>query len=457
LDDIAGHISYLNREKDARQFSQPIVKKVLVPIVSESQMKNVKEFDKFVAKTESEAAVLELQNELEKKTEKIEGELKEIDKNRFQYLKKICEEQHDMPQKKCDTIVNKRIAELVREVKEYTKDIREQIKKIRSDMKDSNQTKRDALSIIQTKINQNPELFARYKSSTYAALRRACSSKSISSRFEEVTKDIPQVAELDRQIQIDKERIDMMEERAKIDVASFKLKLKQMKEMLRDPLLNDLERSVLESTIRSSQSEFRKTQKNNTKKMNDDIADIQKEIKKTEKSKKKVFAKVRKTLKRIVKDKKKEEKENKKKERELRKSLRAEGELIDEIQDDQVKAMVERKQVTIEKDLESFSEEVREKYAAKERERKEKEAVKEANKKAKEAEKTRKVQEKLKEKAKKEAKKDAEKTRKAQEKLKEKAEKEAKKEAEKTRKAQEKIKEKEQAKAAKAATRKNKK
>jgi hypothetical protein len=447
LDDIAGHISYLNREKDARQFSQPIVKKVLVPIVTESQMKDVKDFDKFIAKTDSEAAVLQLQNELAKNTEKIEGELKEIDKNRFQYLKQICQEQDTIPQKKCNTIVNKRIAELVREVREYTKGIREQIKDIRTSIKDSNTNKRDALLAIQNKINENPELFQKYRTSTYAALRTACSSKSMTSRFSEVTKDIPQVAELDRQIQIDEERIAMMEQRAKIDVASFKLKLKQMKEMLRDPQWNDLERSVLESTIQISKKEFRKTQKTNSKKFKEEIDDIQKEIKETEKAKKKVFAKVRKTLKKIVANNKKDEKENQKKERELRKSQRAQGELMDEIQDEEVRVMAERKQVMIESDLKEIEEEEREKYAEKARKQKEKEVAKEEKQRAKESEKTRKAQEKLREQERKatekEAKKNADKTRKAQEKLREQSEKEAKKNADKTRKAQEKLREQE--------------
>ena len=33
MDEVAGHISYLNREKDARQFSQPVIKQVKVPVM----------------------------------------------------------------------------------------------------------------------------------------------------------------------------------------------------------------------------------------------------------------------------------------------------------------------------------------------------------------------------------------------------------------------------------------
>jgi hypothetical protein len=263
LDDIAGHISYLNREKDARQFAQPIIKRVMVPIVTEYQMKDVKDFDKFIAKSDAEAEVLQLEAEVEHVAEKIEGELSEIDKTRFQYLKKACDEHPEIPKKKCNTIINRNITALVREAKDHVKEIKDQSKKLKGQIKTTKSGRQDILRQIKNRILDHPELFSRYKKSTYAALRDACSTTIKSSKqFLDAVKDIPEVQELNRRIDAYKEEISSIENQEIVSKNVIKLKIKRAKEMLRDPYIAPLERSILELTIRSYEKERRKTVKN---------------------------------------------------------------------------------------------------------------------------------------------------------------------------------------------------
>ena len=73
LDGIAGLVSYLNREKDARQFSQPIVMKVLTPMTKPVETNNV-------GKLQSELV------EMQSLIEDIAGEKKDIQSN----LKEAC-------------------------------------------------------------------------------------------------------------------------------------------------------------------------------------------------------------------------------------------------------------------------------------------------------------------------------------------------------------------------------
>jgi hypothetical protein len=134
LDQIAGHISYLNREKDARQFSQPRIKQVLVPMLSDAQMTYIDDFDKFVARSQSENDVLIIQERLEKTAKKIEDELHDISKENFRSFFELCEKYENIPEKKCQSVINKNVSALIREIQAYTKSMRNQLKDIRTEI-----------------------------------------------------------------------------------------------------------------------------------------------------------------------------------------------------------------------------------------------------------------------------------------------------------------------------------
>ena len=393
LDDIAGHISYLNREKDARQFSQPILKRVAVPIVTESQMKYVRDFDRFIAKSDSETHLLQLETEVDKIADKLEGELAELDKTRFQHLKKACEYHEEVPKKKCEAIVNRNITALTREVKDHVKGMKEQSKKLRAEIKTVKGERQNTLIRIKTRILNYPELFKKYKKSTYAVLRNACSTTiRTSAQFLDAVKDIPEVQELNRQIEAYKEEIEAIQNQQVVSKNVLKLKIKAAKEMLRDPYLAPLERSVLELTIRAYQKESRKTAKNQEQK--EEIEGLQLDIKKVESKKKTVFSQIQKSIKKMVKDRKKDERESKKEIRNLRKTMRKQGKLEDEIESDEIKDMVARREILIERDLEEIGEEAREKELEKLRKQREKAEEREEKAKEKKAEKDRVAREK---------------------------------------------------------------
>jgi len=434
LDDIAGHISYLNREKDARQFSQPIIKRVMVPIVSESQMKDVKDFDTFIAKSDAEAEVLQLESEVEHVAERIEGELSEIDKTRFQHLKKICNEHAVIPRKKCNSIINRNITDLVREAKGHVKEIKDQSKNLKEQIKTAKSRRQDILRQIKNRILENPELFSRYKKSTYASLRNACSSTvKTSKQFLDAVKDIPEVQELNRRIDAYKEEIVSIENQAVVSKNVLKLKIKAAKEMLKDPNIAPLERSILELTIRTYQKESRKTIKNSEMKYK--IEDLQENIKGVESDKKKVFSHLRKSIKKMVKDRRTNMKESRKELRNVRKTLRKQGKLEDEIESDEIRDMVDRRKVLIERDLEEIENTIREKEVEKLRKTQAKAAEREENAHRKREEKDRAARDRQAEreraKLEKKREKDAAKTKKKQE---QKEAKEAAKAATKTKK-----------------------
>jgi hypothetical protein len=389
LDEIAGHISYLNREKDARQFSQPRVKRVLVPILSEAQMNDVDDFDKFVARSQSESDVLVIQANLEKVAKTIEDELKDISKENFQSFFELCKKYENIPGKKCQLIIRKNVAALVREVKSYTKTIRDQLKDIRSELGKLKKGKQSKLEVIATKIKQNPILFAQYKASTYAAIRDKCSSKTLKgTKFLDAVETLPEVVEINNEIQANKEAIAMMENQLALELATYKQKVKQLKELLKKRDIAPVEKTAIEYSIRDLEAGFRTTKKNRTKEVEEEIKVKNNEIQACERDKKQIFTRIRKTLKKREKDAKKEEKNAKIAARALRKTMKNQEEILEEIKNDEVKGMAERRRELIEYDLNQLQKGEQEKERINEEKRREKEEEREHQQREKERAKT---------------------------------------------------------------------
>ena len=389
LDQIAGHISYLNREKDARQFSQPRVKRVLVPILSDAQMTHIDDFDKFVARSQSENDVLVIQERLEKTAKMIEDELRDISKENFRSFFELCEKYENIPGKKCQSVVKKNVSALIREVRAYTKSMRDQLKDIRTELTKIKKGKQERLTVIASKIKQNPTLFAQYKASSYAAIRDKCSSKTLKgTKFLDAVEALPEVVEINNEIQATKESIAMMENQLALELATYKQKVKQLKELLKKPDIAPVEKTAIEYSIRDLQSGFRITKKNRTKEVQEEIKLKTDDIKKNEREKKEIFKNVRKTLKNREKLAKKEEKDAKKVARTLRKTMKDQESILKDIQDEEVKGMAERRRELIEYDLNQLQKDTREKERELEEKRREREEEREHVRREKERAKT---------------------------------------------------------------------
>jgi hypothetical protein len=362
LDDIAGYVSYLNREKDARQFSQPIIKRVMVPIVSNAQMKEIEDFDKYIARNENDKEILELQQVMEETTERLEGQLAEMDKTQFQSLQKMCDTSpfDSLPKKKCNTVVRENIRSLVQEVKIYIQSIKDSNKQIKDNLKMVRTRQQKKLQQIQDHIEKYPERFEKYRMSAYYALRNSCSSLVRNSEeFLNAVKDIPEIQELDREIQAGKEEIERLKNQTKIEVDILQKKIKGMKQMLKTDLIS-IERAIIELSMRTCQTSLKKL-KNKTSDRTQKIQQMETHIRDCEKGKKGVLANIRKTIKKKKKDEKRQQKADAKKIRELKKTIRKHGEGIEEIEDGEIRDMVERRKVLIERDLLALSDENKEK------------------------------------------------------------------------------------------------
>jgi len=435
LDNIAGHISYLNREKDARQFSQPIVKRVLVPIATEAQLENMAEYDKFIFKSSASENVLKLKEQVEKTNEQLKGELSEMGKERFNYLKSICDEyEEEVPMKLCKKIINKNIKELTSEIKEYIKSIKSQMDVIKTEIKKVSSEKTEGLEKIKRNIEKNPEDFEKYKGSTYFSLRTLCGKRTRTNKqFLDQLQNHPDVVRYNAEIQEHEDHIQMLKNRLNLDTKAYKAQIKQLKKSLKTPGISDLEKSMIDLTIKDHQANFRTTRKLNAKQLKTDLEQDTKAIKDITIAKKGIYKSVRKTMKNRLKEEKKDLALVKKEEKRLRKTMRKESDVKDDIANEEVKKIVGKYEKNIEEELEEAAEDAEEEMKAKAQAKKAKEEEKQKKQEA--SEKVKKEKQEASEKAKKEKQEAAEKAKKDKQEALEKAKKAKQAEVEREKKA----------------------
>ena len=373
LDNIAGYVSYLNREKDARQFAQPIITQVSVPMIENEAL--VEKFDKKFMREQIQEETQQLQLKLVEKAKEIEGELSDLDKNKFGFLKKeVCETFENIPKKQCDKVVNANIKELVVELKELTSGIRQEMKDMKQLIKAKKELKKENLGNIKENIEKYAHEYQQYKESVLYNIKNECviQPDKGSSVLTENIKEHPAIREIDNKIAEYTTQIHSMAQHIKIRADAHKKKVEELRKMLKKSQYNDLERNVVRMTIRDRQTEYNQTMKLLKKENSQRENLLQKNISLLNKDREKRYKRVKKTIKRKINENKQKIKEQLQEEKRIRKELRKQADYKEEITNKQIKDMVEIYREKMVDDLNSLDKDMLEKERAKEAEKKRK-------------------------------------------------------------------------------------
>jgi hypothetical protein len=350
LDDISGYISYLNREKDARQFSQPRIQYVKVPITRD--LDRVHKFDRKIVRNILDSDILELKNQLVEENKKIQGEIAEINAKKFSFMKDdICGELEGPSQKMCDKIVNKNIRELVQAAKDELKDIRDKIKQVREDIKIKGASKRDTLMGIKGNMENLEAEYEEYKKTLLYQIKNKCAMKITDKNQFDAH---PVIQQYNLQIQQHNNELKELESQLKNLSENYKRRMKHLRTILKHDL-NDVERNVINMVIRDERKTYRITMKMRKKETIQSKKLITTDISNVEKDRNKKMTKIRKTYKKAMGEDAKQKKQIANEEKRLRKTLsyaNAEG-----IQSDTVKGLVNKYHSKIMNELVGASEE----------------------------------------------------------------------------------------------------
>jgi hypothetical protein len=321
LDNIAGYISYLNRDKDARQFAQPQIHSIKVPIISDIRI--AERFDKKMVQKFLETDVSQLQNEIQQENKKLEGELGEVNAAKFAFLKdEICEDFVGKDKTNCTKIVNANIREMVIEAKDQLKDTREKIKDIREEIKKRQKMKKTAYSDVKENIEKYPEQFERYKNSLLYELKDKCSIKA--GNETNLQKNIhkhPVIHKYDLEIKKYSDEIQELHNQLNEHIINYKKHIDHLNTVLKNSK-NESEKSVIRKTIRDEHREFTIMIRNKKKEIANSEKVLKKEINELEKKKNKRFQKVKNTVKNMMTNEKQRIRDFKQEKKMLRKTLR---------------------------------------------------------------------------------------------------------------------------------------
>jgi hypothetical protein len=290
---------------------------------------------------------------------KIEGELSEIDKYKFNYLKEeVCGELEGKHLNQCEKIVDNNIKKMVAEAKEEVKKIREKIAEIRELIKNRNLVRKSALSNIKENVDKYQEEYEKYQGTLLYSLKNKCGVKIRGdSQLNGMIGEHPTIKKYDDNIVDYNNEIQRLNGELKQQLDKYKRRITYLKSLLKDNL-NSLEKSVVKVTLRDE----RKTQKNLMKLKRKDVDtaenELNEKIKKTEKKRRSKFKKIRKTVKNMIDVEKQKESDIKRREKKLRTTLRKQKDFREEIKDDLLVNIVNKYKPKILEDLVDLDEKI---------------------------------------------------------------------------------------------------
>ena len=418
LDDIAGYVSYLNREKDARQFAQPHIERVYTPI---ADVDEVIETDKPVQARVYKEAIQDLRKEISTNTDIIEKEFGKITKKQIlNELIQVCGNVDDTKEKKlCEKIARSGATELMMALKEEMKAMKEHIKELRVKIKElllEKKAKYEKLKGSRMNIEKYKEF------SIYYNINKKCNKKLLSEKgLAEYMNESQQFTELNDEINENNERIKEALDELKTYMVAYNLKMKELKRALKTGNFTNEEKAAIGMTIKNNKMKHKETLKELREDVKDRVSSYKMNIQRINKDKKIRVQTLKKNIKNELLRYKRQNTSLKRIKKQMlsniQKKMKKDGIDIGQMSD-KVRNIVEDYKNQISEKIEKEKEMAGEKAAEKAAEKARKEAEKAA-------EKAKKAAEKEAEKARKDAEKAAEKARKEAEKAAKKAEKEA--------------------------------
>lgn len=356
LDDIAGHVSYLNREKDARQFAQPIVRFVQTPLIE--NIDEAMKFDRKYVREFMDSDIAKIKTKIDENNQKIDEDLKDLDATRFGFLAEKCEGYEGKALKACNKVVKTNIKEIVKDAKNAVKDVKDAIKALKTEIASKKGFKKEFVDKVKENMADMPAEYAKFQQSLFYAVKNKCGKKiNDLSELRNALKDHPAIVKFDQQIQEFDQKIDELKQNLQVSLNAYKGRMTQLKSLMKTDL-NELESNVVRMTIK----EERKTAKKRASLLEKDHAEgvvaINKTRKALQKKKEKKIQQIRKTMKEHLKDEAKVAKQVQKEEKALRKTQRKQGVFIKEFESELLKDLVTKYSKLIDDELDGLKEEM---------------------------------------------------------------------------------------------------
>ena len=181
LNEIAGHISHLNREKDARMFSQPVVSFVRVPLLSEPYYN---QFDPQLVRGMAQARMQAIKKRIDNNAENIMAyKLAKTEENQ---IKGVCDEYEEpREQKACKKVMRKTLRNIKSHIRDTKRILRDENKEVRDEYKNINQSIKARVSQAREILDERRAFYGHRGSDSSNSSSSSSSSSNKSSLSEE--------------------------------------------------------------------------------------------------------------------------------------------------------------------------------------------------------------------------------------------------------------------------------
>ena len=263
LDDIAGHISYLNREGDVRQFARPILREVLVPLVDNKMAKDIADFD-VVGAREIDNKVADLRTRIDAAKSRYEGQMTGFKKSNSAKLAKICDEYPVGVQPTCEKLAKKYTAKMLKSAKEKTQELKTELTELSKEWKTTKQDKSAQIKSARIARREFPDEYEKYQKSGYYKLKTCDQQFKETRNLDEFLETQPafyRAKELEDTI---KSELATIEDRLKSEVVIANSKIRSYQNLLKTEL-RPIESQVVRRTIQEAKERVSKTKKRNAR------------------------------------------------------------------------------------------------------------------------------------------------------------------------------------------------
>lgn len=247
LNNITGHISYLNREYDARQFAQPQIERVIIPMVNEEQ---VLKLDKKLNTRLTKETLDTMKSFVDKTTEEINKQYGKLNKTTVAraFESVACgEAANDKERKLCKKIAKKSVAELFEELKGEAAELKQKTKDMKEAIKAHKLERKEVMQNFKEKTGD----MTRYKEfSQYPEMRDKCIKKIPNEgALQSFIEKSPEILEMNEKIAEYTEQITNLSRDLKTQGAAHKERETEIKGELRKKGLSAAEREKLRKNL----------------------------------------------------------------------------------------------------------------------------------------------------------------------------------------------------------------
>jgi hypothetical protein len=351
LDSIAGHISYLNREKDARQFAQPIIKYVKTPLVD---IDDAMKYDNAYVRAIMDSDVMDIREKIAKENNKIDEEIKDTKAKDFDYLKEKCDEFEDAKsQRECNKIVKENIREIMKNMKESVKDVKEAVNELKEQISFKKELKKEFIENIKKNIEGETGDYEKYKDSLYYSIKKCGKKITNLEELRAAVKDHPAIAEFDNQLHEVDKKIGQMNQNLQNTLLSYKKRMVDLKKLAKEDL-SQLEKNVVNLVMKDERKTMKKRSTELEKEHVENVGAVNKTRKAIEKKKRKKIMGIRKTMRQMVSEEKRVAKEIAKEEKRLKKTQKRQQSMVADFKNDFINELTNKYTKIIEDELENL-------------------------------------------------------------------------------------------------------